>query len=149
MRKTVYQFILIVAIFLALQGCVSHPYLTAEQLKGPLVVVRSKNLAKNQAQACGQITHLQVSSPDYPKAAKEAGILADDLLSLRQTVMQLQLIITVRNANQSCEPYLKAGYPSKGHEVLTKTLNGKIIQICWSPVACTIAKSNILNQPSG
>ncbi len=139
MRKTVYQFILIVAIFLALQGCVSHPYLTAEQLKGPLVVVRSKNLAKNQAQACGQITHLQVSSPDYPKAAKEAGILADDLLSLRQTVMQLQLIITVRNANQSCEPYLKAGYPSKGHEVLTKTFTAESLPPQYKYLAGTVS----------
>lgn len=154
MRKTVYQFILIVNIFLTLQGCVSQTYLTAEKLKGPLVVVQGKNLAKNQAQACGQIKHLQVFTPDYPKAAKEAGILADDLMSLRQTVAQLHIIITVRNANQSCEPYLRAGYPSKGHDVLTKTFTAESLPPQYKYLAGTVsifdekpAKGEIIKDP--
>lgn len=139
MRKTVYQFILILNIFLTLQGCVSNLSLTAEQLKGPLVVVQGKKLAQTQTQACEQINPLHVPAADYPKAAQESGILDDDLTSLRQTVVQLQIIITVRNANRSCEPYLRAGYPSKGHDVLTKTFTAESLPPQYKYLAGTVS----------
>lgn len=139
MRKTVYQFILIVNIFLALQGCASNPSLTAEQLKGPQVVVLGKNMAKNQAQACGQIKHLQVPVPDYPNAAKDSGILVDDFASLRQTAAQLKITVTIRDVNQSCEPYLRAGYPSKGHDVLTKTFTADSLPLQYKYLAGTVS----------
>ena len=154
MRKTVYQSILILDIFLTLQGCAGYSSLTAQQLRGPAVKVQEKKLAQTQPQACEKIQPYYVPAPDYPKAAKEAGVLADDLLSLRQTVMQLQIIITVRNANQSCEPYLKAGYPSKGHDVLTKTFTAESLPPQFKYLAGTVstldekpAKGEIIKEP--
>ena len=139
MKKTVNQFTLILAVFLALQGCVSHPSLTVEQLKGSLVVVQGKKLAHTQPQACDKIKSFYVPADHYPQAAKASGMLADDLTSLRQTVAQLQIIITVRNSNKSCEPYLRAGYPSKGHDVLTKTFTAESLPPQYKYLAGTVS----------
>lgn len=139
MKKTVYQFTLVLAIFFALQGCAGHPFLSAEQLKGPLVVVQGKKLAQTQSQACEKIKPLYVAANNYPKAAKESGMLDDDLTSLRQTIAQLQLIITLRNSNQSCEPHLRAGLPSKGHDVLTKTFTAESLPPQYQYLAGTVS----------
>lgn len=147
MRKTVYQFILILDIFLTLQGCVTNPSLTAEQLKGPLVVVQGKKLAQNQPEACEKITSFHVPAADYPKIAKESGILADDLSSLRQTAAQLQITMTIRDVNHSCEPYLRAGYPSKGHEVLTKTFTAESLPPEYKYLAGTVSTLSIKPKP--
>lgn len=154
MKHTVYPFILILSFFFTLQGCVNTPFLTVEQLKGSLVVVQEKKLAQTAPQACDSLKSLHIPATDYPKTAKTAGILPEDLLSLRQTTMQMQIILTIREVNSSCEPYLRAGYPSKGHDVLTKTFTAESLPPEYQYLAGTVStldekpkKGQILKDP--
>jgi hypothetical protein len=138
MRRIVYQN-LIAATFFILTGCTTYQPLTAERLKGSLVRVQSKKLAQNQQDACSTINTLRVSETDYPAAATEAGILPDDFLSLQKTITQLQIIVSIRDANQSCAPHLQAGMASKGHQVLTKTFSENNLSSEYKYLAGTVS----------
>lgn len=139
MRRIPYQLILRLAVCSTLAGCVSYPTLTAEQLKGPAIKVQPNKLAQNQELACARIKPLQIPATDYQQAAREAGILADDFLSLQQTVTQQHIIISIRDVNTSCTPYLQAGYPSKNHEVLTKTFTAESLSTEYQYLAGTVS----------
>jgi hypothetical protein len=121
MNIKAYHLSVIVFLSGVLQGCAEYPVLTIEQLKGSPVFVQPKKLAETPSQACLVTQLLRVPSSDYAKLSKESGILLDDLLSFRTTTSQKQLILSFRDVNPSCESYLVAGYPSKGHDVVTKT----------------------------
>lgn len=139
MRRIPYQLILRLAVFSTLAGCVSYPILTAEQLKGPAIKVQLNKLAQNQEQACARIKPLRIPATDYTKAAQEAGILADDFLSLQQTVTDQHITISIRDVNKSCAPYLRAGYPSKEHDVLTKTFTAESLPPEYQYLAGTVS----------
>lgn len=139
MNKTIYQLMLIWFVFLTLPGCATDLGLTAAQLKGPPVKVQVKELAQTQQQACSKIKPLLIPATAYPIAAQEAGILADDLLSLLQTVAKQQVMITVRDVNKSCTPHLQAGLASKGHDVLTKTFTAESLPPEYRYLAGTVS----------
>lgn len=139
MRRLNFQLMLILPALWALSGCVSYPALTAEQLKGPVVEVQQNKLAPSQSLACAQIKSLQIPVADYKKAAQEGGILADDLLSLQQTTRTEKIIISIRDVNKSCAPYLQEGYASKGHDVLTKTFTKESLPPEYQYLAGTIS----------
>jgi hypothetical protein len=138
MSRTTYQ-ILVLAVLLTLQGCVSQQTLTALQLKGPVVKVQLKTLAPTQPEACTAIKPLHIPAADYPIAAGQAGILPDDFLSLHQTVANIGMTITVRDANKSCAPHLRAGVASKGHHVLTKTFTAASLSSKYQYLAGTVS----------
>lgn len=139
MHRTIYQLMLIGSVFLTLPGCVSNPTLTPAQLKGPAVKVQLTKLAQTQEQACAKIIPLLIPTSAYKFTAEEAGILADDFLSLQQTVADQRITITVRDVNKSCAPHLRAGLASKGHEVLTKTFTAESLPPEYQSLAGTVS----------
>jgi hypothetical protein len=134
-----YQLIFILLVFLILQGCADYPSLTIEHLKGSAIKVHMKKIAQNQPQACAEIKPFQVPVAHYTQAAQQAGILPDDFVSLSKTVTEQHVTISVRDVNQSCEPYLRAGYPSKGHDVLTKTFTEESLPPQFKYLAGTVS----------
>ena len=115
------------------------PGLTVDALRGPAVVVDETRLAADKAQACGRVEALRVSAPARTTAARDAGVLADDLEALRLEVAQLHVIITLRDSNQACAPHLTAGMESKGHQVLTKTFTAESLPPEFAYLAGTVS----------
>lgn len=139
MRRTLYRLSLVLSVFPALQGCACHQSLTVEQLKGPAIKVQAKKLAQNPAQACAEVKSFRIPAMAYMAAARQAGILPDDFSSLHRMVAGLKITISVRDANESCAPHLRAGLASKGHDVLTKTFTAASLPPKYQYLAGTVS----------
>lgn len=103
------------------RGRIESPKPALETWRGPEVVVDGARLAKDRDSACASTEKLRISLEKLAEMADAAGMLPDDLESLRGTVDRLDIAVTLRDSNHACKPHLLAGMESKGHDVMTKT----------------------------
>lgn len=90
------------------------------EMQGPLVVMDASKIAQTQKQACDEVKKNEVT--DHKQGALDAGMREKDYNSIRETCQQENVNLTFRDTNPSCIQHIEAGIPSKGHDVLTKTL---------------------------
>ncbi|MCB1790421.1 MAG: DUF4150 domain-containing protein [Gammaproteobacteria bacterium] len=88
-------------------------------LQGPVVVIDVSKLGSTQEEACDKLAENEVK--DHDKAAEDAGMLKEDYDALRDVAGDNNVLASFRDTNKDCLPHLKAGVPSKGHDVLEKT----------------------------
>lgn len=135
----------VLAAVLVLHGCAAHQgqagrtALSPERLRGPAVWLDGSKLAASQAQACTAIQPLLVPADQRAVAAREAGVLTDDFEALVATTGALHVIVTLRDSNPACEPHLRAGMESKGHDVLTKTFTAESLPDGFKDLAGTVS----------
>ena len=100
------------------------------EMQGPQVA-QAPQPAETQEEACEELEKKRVGRnaktaeelrQAHAEAAKTAGMLEGDYNSIRETCQANSATISFRDTNQACLPHLAAGVPSKGHDVLTKTL---------------------------
>lgn len=93
------------------------------ELQGPVVLVDMSKVGKDQDEACEKLEEKEVK--DHDKGAEDAGMLKEDYDALRDVAGDSKVLASFRDTNKACIPHLRAGVPSKGHDVLEKTWDPK------------------------
>ncbi len=102
--------------------------LSPAEIQGPVVVIDLSKVGETQEEACKKYDEKKIqpeTKEAHEKAAENAGMLPEDYDAIRDVISDPQndAIISFRDTNKACAPHLRAGVPSKGHDVLTKTFD--------------------------